>query len=236
MSRLLRRLAVSGMCLGALAGFTACSPNSGPTGHAVGDEAVQVSLEDVDTATEALCSVQTRAEVRGPVRSTVAALVATRHLTDRFRAEHDLADQPSETATFNSQLGQLEAEGVEHPDEVARLLTARSRFLSTLGYAAAAQLAEQGTPIDLTDEEQANAAIQIGAATFQTWLGDQRVSFDPRLGLDGSTITLASSEGLNPLAYGTADVGSVAVAGDPAVAAAPLTAAQLCGPGDATEG
>lgn len=203
--------------------------------------AVSVSLESVDQSVDALCSPAAAEQLggqgpRGYVRSVLASLKATRALTEDFRREHGIQEQPGETAVLNEKIGELEQAGVADAPQLAQLLTARGYLANTLMLAAADNMS--GT-IKLDDPTQAQAAVQLGAETFGRWLEDQSVVFDPRLHLDGERIAFSNQQNaLNPLEYGSSDVGSVPIsmAGmrptdvEAAVAHLPaLTQTQVCG-------
>lgn len=228
--RRVRRVAVATLALTSLAALSACGshPDTAATGGAV-----DITLQDVDATVDLVCAQAAdrgQAAPRSQLRTQVAALLASSELVRAFASERDLdvpdprADSTVADRRTARRLGEVNALGAVFPDVLSR--------------AAAQDLTAAGSPVNLADPTQRQAAVQLGLESFGRWLTTQHIDFDPRLRLDGSHLTPATGEAIAPVTFGSTDIGSVPIseAGRSSVAGAAdqsavqtLAPNQICG-------
>lgn len=219
------RTAFLALALGAVAALSACSahPDTAATGGGV-----DISLRDVDGTVDLVCdqaAARGEAAPRAALRQQVAALMVSSDLIGQFARDRGLDLPRGSVATGSRGLGPA-----DRLEQIERL---SSLYPDVLSRAAAQDLAKAGSPVNLSDPTQQQAAVQLGQEAFGRWLGRRSVHFDPRLRLDGTTLRVATGESIAPLEFGTADLGSVPISAvgrqEGTQSLAGLPANQICG-------
>ncbi len=148
-----------------------------------------MSLSTVDEMTDIACQpknfpvlVQSENPVpRGVVRTSIASLAGLDLVLDKFTAAEGVDDRAYVEQQLNSTRSQLtQALGAPSAKRMAGVLTAQTRFSNAMRLVGQQSLLGSGQK----QQSDPQAVMTAGQQVWQSWLEDQQVYVDPRLGLD----------------------------------------------------